>query len=74
MTDWPVLASLALAERNQLLRAGRRRRFAKGEVVFHHGDPADSLHLLDSGRVAAAAHSPGRAGDPHDPRTGPGVR
>jgi CRP-like cAMP-binding protein len=58
MTDWPVLASLAPAERDELLRAGRRRRFAKGEVVFHHGDPADSLHLLDSGRVVVRVLTP----------------
>ena len=58
MTMWPVLASLPVAERDALLRAGRRRRFAKGEVIFHHGDPADSLHLLDSGRVAVRVLTP----------------
>jgi CRP/FNR family transcriptional regulator, cyclic AMP receptor protein len=52
MTEWPVLASLSAVEREELLRACRRRRFAKGEVVFHQGDPGDSLHLLDVGRVA----------------------
>lgn len=58
MTTWPVLASLPAAERDQLLRAGRRRSFAKGEVIFHHGDPADSLHLLDTGRVAVRVLTP----------------
>lgn len=58
MTNWPVLASLTDGERDEVLRAGRRRRFAKGEVIFHHGDPADSLHLLDTGRVAVRVVTP----------------
>ena len=58
MTEWAVLASLSAAERDEVLRAGRRRRFAKGEVIFHHGDPADSLYLLDTGRVAVRVLTP----------------
>jgi CRP-like cAMP-binding protein len=58
MTDWAVLASLSAVEREELLRACLRRRFAKGEVVFHQGDPGDSLHLLDSGRVAVRVLTP----------------
>jgi CRP-like cAMP-binding protein len=30
----------------------RRRTFTRGEVVFHEGDPADTVHLLRTGRVA----------------------
>jgi CRP/FNR family transcriptional regulator, cyclic AMP receptor protein len=30
----------------------RRRSFGKGEVVFHEGDLADSLHVINSGRFA----------------------
>jgi CRP-like cAMP-binding protein len=38
---------------HQLLRAaGRRRRYARREVLFHEGDPADALHVIDKGRVA----------------------
>lgn len=58
MTRWPVLSSLSAAEQEELLRAGRRRRFAKGEVISHQGDPADSLHLLDTGRVAVRVLTP----------------
>jgi CRP/FNR family cyclic AMP-dependent transcriptional regulator len=58
MTEWPVLASMSAEERNQLLRTGRRRRFAKGETLFHSGDPADSLHLLEAGRVAVRVLTP----------------
>lgn len=35
-----------------------RRRFRKGEVVFHEGDPGDSLHLLAKGRVAVRVSTP----------------
>ena len=28
-----------------------RRRYRKGEVIFHEGDPGDALHLVLSGRV-----------------------
>ncbi len=31
---------------------GRRRRFARNEVVFHEGDPAESFHLLLRGHAA----------------------
>jgi CRP-like cAMP-binding protein len=36
----------------ELLAIARRRRFARGEVVFHQDDPADTLHLVDKGRFA----------------------
>ena len=36
-----------------LRRSGRRRRFERGEVVFHRDDPGDSLHRIESGRLAA---------------------
>ncbi|MBA2450415.1 MAG: Crp/Fnr family transcriptional regulator [Chloroflexi bacterium] len=29
----------------------RRRRFRRNEVIFHQGDPGDSLHLVSSGAV-----------------------
>jgi CRP/FNR family transcriptional regulator, cyclic AMP receptor protein len=41
-----------------LLTATTRRRFAKGEVVFHRGDPGDSLHLVVSGRFAVRVMTP----------------
>ena len=41
-----------------LRRAGRRRRFDRGEVVFHRDDPGDSLHRVESGRFAARIITP----------------
>ena len=35
-----------------LVEAGRRRRFARREVLFHEGDLSDSLHVILQGRVA----------------------
>jgi CRP-like cAMP-binding protein len=50
--DWPLLAPLDEDERRRLLASARRRRFARGEVLVHQGDPSDSLHLVGSGRLA----------------------
>jgi CRP/FNR family cyclic AMP-dependent transcriptional regulator len=53
-----VLAGLPAADRDRVLQAGRRRHYARGETLFHYGDPADALHLLDRGRVAVRVHTP----------------
>jgi len=36
----------------------RRRRFAKGEVIFHEGDPGDALHLIVKGHVTLKISTP----------------
>lgn len=36
-----------------MLELARRRRFRRGEVVFHEGDRADTIHLVESGHVAS---------------------
>jgi CRP-like cAMP-binding protein len=36
----------------------RVRRFAPGEVVFHEGDPAESMQLIVRGRFAVRASTP----------------
>jgi CRP/FNR family transcriptional regulator, cyclic AMP receptor protein len=59
MTVWPVLDEVPADEVSAILTAGRRRRYARGETLFHDGDPADSLHLLDIGHVAVRALTPG---------------
>ena len=42
----------------QVLQIARRRTFARGEVVFHRGDPADSLQLVVKGRFAVRITTP----------------
>lgn len=50
--DWPLLTSLEEQERREFLALGRRRSFGRNEIVCHAGDPADSVHLVTSGRLA----------------------
>jgi len=45
-------------ERRQLLSETTRRRFKRGEVLFHDGDPGDTLHLIDKGHVAIRTTTP----------------
>jgi CRP/FNR family cyclic AMP-dependent transcriptional regulator len=36
----------------------RQRRFRRNEVIFHQGDPGDSLHIVDEGSVKIVLPSP----------------
>ena len=47
-----ILNQLEPDERRTLLARMRRKRFARGEVIFHEGDPADALHLIAKGHVS----------------------
>lgn len=47
-----LLSRLDEADREAVLAKARRRAFERNEVVFHQGDPGDSVHLIESGRVA----------------------
>ena len=57
MLGGELFRDLPAGEARRLLAVARRRRFARGEVVFHRGDPADSLHLIVRGRFAARVES-----------------
>ena len=73
MIDTRLFSGLPEAELRRLVSVARRRRFQRGQVVFHRGDPADSLHLVLKGRFTArvvtqrtdsvmvAIHGPGEA-------------
>src|SRR5207244_3231575 len=37
---------------------GKQRTFARGEVVFHEGDPGDTLHLIVVGLFAVRTATP----------------
>jgi CRP-like cAMP-binding protein len=56
--SFPILRSLNDEERRKVLATTRRRRFARREVLFHEGDPGDSMHLVDKGRVAVRITTP----------------
>lgn len=49
---WPIFDGVPDAEVQRVLSIARRRTFARGEVVFHADDPADTLHLIVKGRFA----------------------
>ena len=45
-------------DRKRLMEAATRRKFKRGEVVFHEGDAGDSLYLIDKGHVAIRVSTP----------------
>jgi CRP/FNR family transcriptional regulator, cyclic AMP receptor protein len=49
---WALLDGVPEEDVRALLSIARRRKFSRGEVVFHENDPADTLHLVDKGRFA----------------------
>lgn len=55
---WRLLEDVPDEEVRRLLSVARRRTFRKGEVVFHRGDPADSLHLIAKGRFKLQVMTP----------------
>ena len=57
--DWPVLASLPPQERRGLVAGLRRRSYDRDEVIFHQGDPADTLQLIAVGHVSVRVTLPG---------------
>jgi CRP-like cAMP-binding protein len=50
--EWELLDGVPPDDARRLLSIARRRTFRRGEVVFHMGDPADTLHLVAAGRFA----------------------
>jgi len=56
--EWELLAEVPQDALRTLLGVARRRTFAKNEVVFHRGDPADSLQLISKGRFSVQIATP----------------
>jgi CRP/FNR family cyclic AMP-dependent transcriptional regulator len=56
--EWRLLQGVPEDDLRGLLQLARRRRFRRGEVVFHRDDPADSLHLVVTGRFAVRVMTP----------------
>jgi len=52
--DWGLFEGLAAEDVRRVIQAARRRRFTRNEVLFHAEDPADTLHLIASGKVAVS--------------------
>jgi CRP/FNR family transcriptional regulator, cyclic AMP receptor protein len=47
----PLFAHASEATLESLAGSLRRRRFRRNEVIFHQGDPGDSLHIVAAGAV-----------------------
>lgn len=56
--EWQLFAGVPEEDVRRLLAIARRRTFGRNEVVFHRGDPANSLHLIASGRFGVAIITP----------------
>lgn len=50
-----LLDSLTPESRALVLQLSRVRRLAAGEHLFHHGDQADCMYVVESGRLAVRA-------------------
>ncbi|HZO50070.1 MAG TPA: Crp/Fnr family transcriptional regulator [Gaiellaceae bacterium] len=48
--EWRLFEGIPSGDVRAVVALARRRRFARGEVVFHRGDPADTVHLVVKGR------------------------
>jgi CRP/FNR family cyclic AMP-dependent transcriptional regulator len=55
---WALFDGLAVEQTRAVLGLARRRKFSRGEVVFHEGDPGDTLHLIERGHVAVRVTTP----------------
>ena len=53
----PLFRDLDAAELTTLAGTVRTRRFARGEVIFHRGDPGDALYIVLTGRVKISSPS-----------------
>jgi CRP-like cAMP-binding protein len=52
-----LLGSLAPESRQFVLQRSTIRRLAAGEHLFHHGDSADCMYVVESGRLAVRANT-----------------
>jgi CRP-like cAMP-binding protein len=55
---WRLLEGVPDEDVERLLSVARRRAFSRNEVVFHQGDPAETMHLIRRGRFAVRIATP----------------
>jgi CRP-like cAMP-binding protein len=53
----PLFQGILPADLDRLARSMTRRRYKRNEVVFHEGDPGESLHVLVDGRIKITRES-----------------
>jgi CRP/FNR family transcriptional regulator, cyclic AMP receptor protein len=57
MARSPLFHGIDDDELTRIAQAMTRRRFRRDEVIFHEGDPGDSLHVVVDGRVKITRES-----------------
>ena len=55
----PFLAGMDARHLQTLLHGAKEQQFDSGEIIFREGEPANTLYLIESGRVALETTSPG---------------
>jgi CRP-like cAMP-binding protein len=53
-----LLGGLSDEERRLVVSKMTRRSFKKGDTLFFEGDPGDTLHLIEKGRIAVRTSTP----------------
>jgi len=56
--ELPLLHRLSDDDRRMVVASGREHTLAKGEILFHEGDPAESLCAVLAGRIKLVRYSP----------------
>lgn len=56
--EWPLFDQLPPEDVRRVIASARRRTFARNEVIFHEGDPADSVLMVAKGRVIVRTTTP----------------
>ncbi len=57
LAEVPLFAGLPDDDIDAMASFCRIRRFRRGEVIFHQGDPGDALHVILAGRVKISSPS-----------------
>ena len=57
LTKVPIFESLGTEQLDPLAEKLRRRRYQRGEVVFHQDDAGDRMHIIVQGRVRISIDS-----------------
>jgi CRP-like cAMP-binding protein len=57
LESMPLFRDLDPQDVDSLVAGVRTRRYRRGEVIFHQGDPGDALHIVLSGRVKISSPS-----------------
>jgi CRP/FNR family transcriptional regulator len=58
LKDLPLVQMLSDEDRQRVMSCGHQHSLAKGEILFHEGDVAESLCALVSGRLKLVRYSP----------------